>query len=106
MAWSSSTRAARLPPDWKRIVKRILRRDPLCICRGEAEGCDLHPGRPCGAASTEVDHLRRGDDHDDSNLGGKCSRCHRKKTLLEALAARKRAPRTREPEPHPGRIRH
>ena len=74
-AWAGSTRAARLPRDWKRRRARILRRDPLC--------------RICGIrASVEVDHIIAGDDHRDQALQGLCRECHRLKSQREAAEAR------------------
>ncbi|MGH3760266.1 HNH endonuclease [Actinophytocola sp.] len=89
--WARSTRRTRLPPDWPRIRARVLRRDPIC--------------RLCGTApSTEVDHIRPGDDHSDTNLRGVCTPCHRTKSAHEGgTAAAARRSRRRPPEPdHPG----
>nr|WP_291415493.1 HNH endonuclease signature motif containing protein [Actinophytocola sp.] len=60
--------------------------------------------RICGAApSTEVDHIRRGDNHDLSNLRGVCAPCHRAKSAREGgTAAAARRARRRPSEPHPG----
>lgn len=93
MAWSESTRAARLPPNWPRIRARILRRDPLC--------------KVCGQRlSTEVDHIEPGDDHDETNLQGICSPCHAIKSAREGgrAAAARRISARRPPVPHPGLI--
>lgn len=75
-AWEGSTRSKRLPPDWPRIRRRILRRDPIC------KVCD-------DALSTEVDHIDDPDDHSDPNLQGICSPCHKDKTQQEARAAKR-----------------
>lgn len=99
--WANSDRRARLPADWPKRQRACLRRDPVCTCRGELDGCRLHLGRPCSSPSTEADHLVRGDDHSPENLGGKCHPCHERKTIAERL---KLAPRRRPPEPHPGMI--
>lgn len=85
--WGNSTRRSRLPSDWPRIRARILRRDPTCRIAGPH----------CTGPSTEVDHVRRGDDHHDANLQGACSTCHQAKTLSE-----RRAPRARPKTKHPG----
>lgn len=74
-AWAGSTRRSRLPPDWNRTRRRILRRDPTC------KVCTLRP-------STQVDHVERGDDHRDANLQGICDPCHRAKSASEGNAAR------------------
>jgi len=53
----------------------VLRRDPVCRI------CD-------SAASVEVDHIQRGNDHRLVNLRGVCARCHKEKTQREAAEAR------------------
>lgn len=95
MAWATSDRRTRLPPNWPHIRARILKRDPWC--------------RKCGEyRSAEVDHVNRGDDHSDSNLQGLCVDCHKRKSSNEGGVAagiqrRKLAAlRKRPPEPHPG----
>lgn len=92
-AWFGSDRASRLPRDWPRIRRRILRRDPVC--------------RVClRAPSGEVDHIEPGDDHSDANLQGICGPCHATKSGREGgRAAAARRPSARRPvEPHPGLI--
>jgi 5-methylcytosine-specific restriction endonuclease McrA len=74
--WAGSTRRQRLPKNWARIRKRILRRDPVCSICGESP-------------STEIDHLRPGDDHGDSNLQGLCSPCHASKSGREGREAQR-----------------
>lgn len=88
--WSSSTRRQRLPKDWPAITKRIKKRDGYrCVqCQSTEQ--------------LEVDHIVAGDNHHDTNLQTLCHPCHQTKTNLEALAARTRYPRKREPERHPG----
>lgn len=74
-AWAGSTRASRLPSDWRKRRARILRRDPTC--------------RLCGIApSVEVDHIVAGDDHREHALQGVCKKCHAVKSQREAAAAR------------------
>jgi 5-methylcytosine-specific restriction endonuclease McrA len=51
--WEGSTRRERLPKRWPSIRRRILARDWLCAI------CGTSP-------STQVDHIRPGDDHDDA----------------------------------------
>lgn len=73
--WAGSTRRKRLPKNWNRITRRILRRDPMC--------------KVCGVApSVEVDHIQRGDDHSPGNLQGICKRCHAIKSSREGNAAK------------------
>jgi 5-methylcytosine-specific restriction protein A len=90
--WTDSTRRAELPPDWfTHIRPRILKRDPVCaVCRS----------RP----SAQVDHIRRGHDHRDSNLQGICDSCHKDKSSREGVDARReiRSARWRPRPTHPG----
>lgn len=94
--WADSNRASRLPPDWERRRRRILRRDH--------HTCQLrYPG--CTIAATEIDHADRGDDHSDDNLQAACRWCHARKSSAEGNAAHKPRPSRRRPaEPHPGLI--
>lgn len=98
MAWSDSRypRAQRLPADWQKRRARVLRRDG-----GVCQMCG-HEG------ATEVDHIRRGDNHDLANLQAVHSECHKVKTARESgqasgAASRARAAAKYRPkEPHPG----
>lgn len=92
--WANSDRAQQLPSNWRRgIVPRILARDD-------------HTCYLCGAYATQVDHVNRGDNHDDSNLAAICTPCHDVKSAREGVQARQRnlAKRKRTPEQHPGLI--
>ncbi|MWK39588.1 HNH endonuclease [Actinomadura sp. J1-007] len=94
MAWEGSTRRDRLPANWStEIVPRILARDGRRCLIG-LPGCTVH--------ATEVDHIRRGDDHRDTNLQAACTWCHGKKSSAEGNDARTRYSRRRPPERHPG----
>jgi len=67
--WAGSTRRARLPHDWPAIRARILERDGhSCMW--------VDNGRRCGAPANQVDHVQRGDNHDDLNLRALCSWHH------------------------------
>lgn len=95
MAWDGSTRAKRLPPGWKRTVRRILKRD-----HGICHVC----GKP---GADQVDHVNAGDDHSDANLAAiHYVPCHRDKSSSEGgrAAAAKRGSRFRPRERHPGLI--
>lgn len=100
-AWQGSTRRHRLPPDWPKIRKRILRRDGhVCQTRDDRY-------RICGRPATEVDHKRPGDDHSDGNLEAICEWHHARKSSREGNAAKAKnrreiASRFRTSENHPG----
>lgn len=89
MGWQGSNRRARLPADWPTRRARILDRDGH---RCQSPGCD--------APATDVDHIERGDDHNDRNLQALCHVHHASKSSAEGHAARPRA--RRESAPHPG----
>lgn len=96
MAWSTSDRASRLPPDWESTIQpRILRRDQH-KCQIAWPGCQVE--------ATEVDHIIRGDDHRDQNLRAVCERCHAKKSAKEGNEAKAKYKdlRSRPTERHPG----
>lgn len=88
-------RTTPLPPHWKRTVRRICRRDPVCrIAR---------PDR-CTITSTTADHIipaSRGGTDDDTNLQGACQPCHNWKTGFEARGGTRKRPE----EAHPGLVR-
>lgn len=92
--WKGSTRRSRLPADWYTTIRpRILARD-----RGICHVCGK-------LGADQVDHLKPGDDHRDSNLAAIHEiPCHRTKSGREGAAARaaKRKPRRRPPRHHPG----
>ncbi|MDH6625710.1 5-methylcytosine-specific restriction protein A [Streptomyces sp. LBL] len=97
MAWAGSTRRARLPKDWARTRRRILRRDNhACQTR-------FSDGRMCGAPANQVDHVVPGDDHGDANLQALCQWCHTHKSSSEGgTAAALTRVRTDRPKPtHP-----
>lgn len=91
MAWSTSTRAKRLPGNWHTIRRMVLNRDDY-RCRIQ--------GPHCTTAASEADHIVHGDDHSLPNLQAACAPCHKAKTQAEARAAR--PSRQRPLEQHPG----
>jgi len=96
MAWAGSTRRQRLPKDWPRTRRRIIRRDRACVW-------ELSDGTVCGAEGSDVDHIEPGDDHSDENLRLLCAWHHQRKSSSEGggAAARTRV-RTHKPKPtHP-----
>lgn len=100
--WIGSDRRDRLPADWSRIRKRILRRDGYqCV------HLDPDSGERCTEHATDVDHIRPGDDHSETNLRSLCKWHHQKKSSHEggvALAEmrRRNEAKFRRHEAHPG----
>lgn len=76
--WAGSNRKDRLPANWEQLRAYVLRRD-------------RHRCYRCGAPASDVDHVVRGDDHRPSNLRAICTPCHRVKSALEGVAARRAA---------------
>jgi len=97
MGWETSNRKAELPHDWATRRVRVLRRDAYrCRARDST-------GLVCGAPANQVDHIERGNNHDESNLEALCRWHHARKSAQEGVAARRPRPRQqRTPEPHPG----
>lgn len=99
MAWSSSHRRKRLPPNWSELRTECLRRDPICRWMEHGEYVCKNP-------STEADHIEaKADDH--SRLQGLCSWHHQQKSSMEgaeALAKKREriAQRFVRTEAHPG----
>lgn len=102
--WQNTDRRDRLPPDWEsKIRPKILRRDGR-MCQWK-----FSDGTLCLDRANQVDHIKRGDDHRDSNLQSLCERHHAQKSSSEGGAARavqrrKMAARFRRVEEHPGLI--
>lgn len=89
--WAGSTRASRLPPDWRTAIR------PAVLARDEYK-CQLRY-EMCTVEAEDVDHIEPGDDHRMENLQAVCNPCHNKKTADE----RPRPPSLyRTPERHPG----
>lgn len=80
--WTDSTRRRRLPPDWPARRARILKRDG-----GQCTHRDDYGAR-CPSPATDVDHIRPGDDHRESNLTSLCGYHHDKKSSREGGMAR------------------
>lgn len=99
--WNGSNRRERLPADWPRIRLRVLRRD------GHRCTHTLNDGVRCGLPATDVDHVRPGDDHSESNLTSLCESHHQTKSGREGAAAmhakrRQIEKKFRRTESHPG----
>jgi 5-methylcytosine-specific restriction endonuclease McrA len=94
VAWGTSNRSSRLPPNWfSHIRPVVLKRDPRCKLQYQG----------CTAVSTQVDHKQRGDDHNFANLQGVCAKCHAIKSAREGRQAQlTRSQRRQRPsERHP-----
>lgn len=99
MAWKTSNRGSRLPPDWPQRKRAVKARDKgICyICGG--------PG------ADSVDHIRPGDDHSLSNLAlahlNVWPFCHRRKSTKEGHDTQRqiRALGKMPVEPHPGLLK-
>lgn len=78
--WKNSNRRSELPADWDRIRKVVLERDGYtCTER-------YSTGERCGRKATDVDHVRRGNDHRLSNLRSLCGWHHDRKSASEGAA--------------------
>ena len=98
MAWDTSNRASRLPPNWATTRARILARD-----RHTCQATHHHP--KCDGVGAEVDHITPGDNHTDGNLQALSTACHKAKTARDNTRRRQAMARDlrRPTEPHPGR---
>lgn len=96
MAWESSDRRQRLPPDWQARVNAVWARDSG-ICRWR-----LPSGKRCPRKGRDVDHVINNDDHSLPNLRLLCGHHHDKKTQWESLAGRRKGRGgKRQEERHP-----
>lgn len=98
--WDGSNRRARLPSNWGKLRAQVLERDGH-RCRWPTE---QQPGTRCGAAATEVDHIKAGDDHSLDNLQALCRWHHQRKSSSEGQQSpnRQTVTMSRPPEQHPG----
>ena len=69
--WEGSTRAQRLPRNWRKIRGAVIARDGHRCVRCQR-------GTPM--VRLEVDHITPGDNHNPSNLQTLCVECHKRKT--------------------------
>ena len=101
MTWNT-TRRERLPSNWSTIRRQVLERDGNRCC-WITLNLDGRPVR-CTSPATDVDHIRRGDDHSLDNLQSLCNHHHLVKTQGESVAAKKEIQQRfrRKPEEHPG----
>lgn len=98
MGWDSSRRNQQLPKDWELNYRLPVLSAARWLCEINGPGCTR--------AATDVDHIRRGNDHSRSNLRAVCRVCHAKKSSAEGVARRRelKARRKRPEERHPGRL--
>ncbi|AZF98169.1 HNH endonuclease [Mycobacterium phage Cueylyss] len=95
MGWESSDRRERLPSDWPRIRREVL--------RAAGHRCQIRYADVCTGLATEVDHVRYRDE--ESPTQASCRPCHARKSAMEGVAqrAKLRAMKKRPPPRHPGR---
>lgn len=94
-AWRTTPR----PRGWKSLRAATLDRD--------AHRCTwtYEDGEQCTEAGTDADHIGDPDDHRLENLRALCEYHHRKRTAMQARAARGETPtRARPRAAHPGLI--
>lgn len=99
--WQESPSAWRRTPrprGWKALREQALARD--------GHRCTwVEDGEQCPAPGTDVDHIGDPADHTLDNLRVLCGPHHRRRTALQARAARGEMPTRRRPtEAHPGLI--
>lgn len=93
-AWRTVPR----PQGWKALRAAVLARDDhTCTW--------VEDGQRCRSEGTDADHIGDADDHRPENLRTLCGPHHRKRTALQAVAARGPAPSRTRPRPaHPGLV--
>lgn len=91
-AWRSAPR----PRGWKALRSQALARD--------AHQCTwIEDGERCTSEGTDADHIGDPEDHSLDNLRTLCGHHHRKRTAIQARAARGPLPSKQRPiKPHPG----
>lgn len=101
MPWSDGNRREELPADWSTLRLQILDRDGH-RCVWPWRGAPL--ARQCRQPATDVDHVKRGDDHRPANLQSLCARHHQEKTARESAEAREETYRKlKHPPPYGGK---
>jgi hypothetical protein len=93
-AWRTTPR----PQGWKTLRAAVLERD--------AHQCTwIEDGQRCTNQGTDADHIGDPEDHSPTNLRTLCGYHHRKRTALQAVAARGPIPTRQRPRPsHPGLV--
>jgi 5-methylcytosine-specific restriction protein A len=97
--WKGSNRKSRLPADWERLRRVVLKR-----CGNRCEWMDGE--YRCHSTATDVDHIIPNDSDQLSNLQGLCNPHHLTKTGREVQAAQAKIRELRRlpEEPQPGLI--
>lgn len=92
----SSWRTAPRPRGWKTLRAQTLARD--------AHQCTwIEDGERCTSEGTDADHIGDPEDHTLDNLRTLCEYHHRKRSAIQARAARGPLPSKERPTaPHPG----
>ena len=78
--WRSSNRRQELPSDWYSLRKKILARDSYQCQELIYDGKNWSK---CLKPANQVDHIRPGSDHRDTNLRALCEDCHKRKSSSE-----------------------
>ncbi|WP_432034593.1 HNH endonuclease, partial [Streptomyces antibioticus] len=92
-AWRTAPR----PRGWKALRAQVLERD--------GHQCTwIEDGQRCTAQGTDADHIADPQDHTPANLRTLCAYHHRKRSAIQARAARGPLPSRQRPPagPHPG----
>lgn len=99
MAWATSDRRQRLPPNWQATRAQVR-----ATAQGRCEATTHDPD--CDGRGTDADHITPGDDHRMTNLSWLSAECHKAKTARETAErnSARAAMRRRTPERHPGAI--
>ena len=91
----SGSQSVRLPRNWNRLCRRVMRR---CDGRCEWEHAE-HSGVRCSLAATMVVHVGKRDDHSLKNLLALCTWHAAQKAAREWEASQFIAIRVRPPKP-------
>jgi len=99
VAWATSDRRQRLPPNWQATRAQVRAR-----AQGRCEATTHDPD--CDGRGTDADHITPGDDHTPGNLAWLSGPCHMAKTARETAARNtaRAAMRRRPIETHPGEM--
>lgn len=99
--WKGSDRKSRLPSNWVGLTG-IVRQRAGGRCEMTEPFKEGGLVKRCWRRGRDVDHIVAGDDHSLQNLQLLCPYHHGKKSAMEGVEARKKAPAKRDPEAHPG----